>query len=400
VNFLFEAFAWTISFFYDVTKSYGLAIVLLTIAVRVVLFPLTAKQAKSMQAMQRVQPELKRLQTKYKNDRQKLNEEMMKFYRENNINPLAGCLPLLLQMPLFIVLYNVIAGLTKVALVGALLTGGTVDGGRLEGERVRFTEISFSSVDDDSVANGRVVDAKVSARVVDGDGDVIGKLGSARVVNGRVVGPESAAVQILPIDGGSAIGTITGIEVADDPEDDGAPRVEGRPKYLDEASDLFVALRGAGGEMVSWGIDLSNSAAGASSEGFGTALPYFVLVAIVIATGYYQQRQMTARNPQAAQNPQAQMMGKIFPIVFGLISYSIQAGVVVYFAVSNLWQIGQQSLIFRNQAMTGAAEGGAAVVDTTAKEKPAKSPANPAKSPGKNRPTPKRDQRSRKKGGK
>jgi YidC/Oxa1 family membrane protein insertase len=320
----------------------------------------------------------------------------MKFYRENNINPLAGCLPLLLQMPLFIVLYNVIAGLTKVALVGALLTGGTVNGARLEGERVRFTEISFSNVDHDSVSNGRVVDAKVSARVVDADGDVIGKLGSARVVNGRLVGPESAAVQIVPVDGGSPIGTITGIEVVDDPEASGAPRVEGRPKYLDEASDLSKALRGAGGEMVSWGIDLSNSAAGASSEGFGTALPYFALVAIVIATGYYQQRQMTARNPQAAQNPQAQMMGKIFPLVFGLISYSIQAGVVVYFAVSNLWQIGQQSLIFRNPAMAPAAGGGgdaAPVVETTAKEKPAASRA-------KNRPTPKRDQRSRKKGGK
>ena len=69
-----------------------------------VLFPLTAKQAKSMIAMQRAQPEIKKLQAKYKNDRQKLNEEMMKFYQENKINPLAGCLPLLVQMPVFIAL--------------------------------------------------------------------------------------------------------------------------------------------------------------------------------------------------------------------------------------------------------------------------------------------------------
>ena len=72
-----------------------------------VLFPLTAKQAKSMIAMQRAQPEIKKLQAKYKNDRQKLNEEMMKFYQENKINPLAGCLPLLVQMPIFFALFRV-----------------------------------------------------------------------------------------------------------------------------------------------------------------------------------------------------------------------------------------------------------------------------------------------------
>src|ERR671933_2287070 len=64
-----------------------------------------------MQKMQQVQPEMKKLQAKYKNDRQKLNEEMMKFYKEHNVNPFAGCLPLVLQMPLFIVLYRLILNL-------------------------------------------------------------------------------------------------------------------------------------------------------------------------------------------------------------------------------------------------------------------------------------------------
>jgi len=297
VSFLFEAFAWLISFFYQLTRSYGLAIILLTVAVRLVLFPLTAKQAKSMQAMQRVQPELKRLQTKYKNDRQKLNEEMMKFYKENNINPLAGCLPLLLQMPLFFILYRVIAGLSETV-------------------------------------------------------------------------------------------TRNGVEV-------------GAPKYIDKASELYKALAKAGGTMTSWGIDLSRSAATASKDGFATALPYFVLVAIVIATGYYQQRQMTARNPQAAQNPQAQMMGKIFPVMFGLISYSIQAGVVVYFAVSNVWQIAQQYLIFRDPAMAAGPALSSGSESDGAIDAPSK-PKTPTKQrqPGKNRPTPRQDGRPRKKGGK
>ena len=109
---LYTGLGWVMAWLYALIPSYGIAIILLTVAVRLVLYPLTVKQTKSMQAMQRLQPEIKRLQAKYKSDRQKLNEEMMKFYKENQINPLAGCLPLVLQLPLFIVLYRVIAGLT------------------------------------------------------------------------------------------------------------------------------------------------------------------------------------------------------------------------------------------------------------------------------------------------
>jgi YidC/Oxa1 family membrane protein insertase len=86
----------------------GLAIILLTCVVMLALFPLTAKQARSMIAMQKVQPEIKRLQAKYKGDKQKQNEEVLKFYQENKINPLAGCLPLLMQFPIFISLFHVL----------------------------------------------------------------------------------------------------------------------------------------------------------------------------------------------------------------------------------------------------------------------------------------------------
>ena len=92
LNPLFEAIGWLLALFYSVIPNLGVAIILLTFTIMLILYPLTAKQAKSMIAMQRVQPEIKKLQAKYKNDRQKLNEEMMKFYKENKINPLAGCL--------------------------------------------------------------------------------------------------------------------------------------------------------------------------------------------------------------------------------------------------------------------------------------------------------------------
>jgi len=100
-----------LSFFYDLIPSYGLAIILLTVAVRLVMLPLTIKQTRSMQEMQKLQPEVKRLQAKYKGgDRQKMNEEMMKLYKEHKVNPLGGCLPLLLQLPIFLALYRVFAG--------------------------------------------------------------------------------------------------------------------------------------------------------------------------------------------------------------------------------------------------------------------------------------------------
>lgn len=89
-------------------NSYVLAILMLTIIVRSAILPLTLKQYRSSKAMQAIQPEIKELQKKHKDNPQKLQEEMMKLYQKNNINPLSGCLPLLVQMPIFIALYNAI----------------------------------------------------------------------------------------------------------------------------------------------------------------------------------------------------------------------------------------------------------------------------------------------------
>ena len=110
----FAPFAEALAFFYRLIPNYGIAIALFTLAVMVVLTPLTLKGTRSMMIMQSLQPEMKKLQAQYKDDRQKLNEELLKFYRENNINPLGGCLPLLIQLPVFLILYRVIAGLTYI----------------------------------------------------------------------------------------------------------------------------------------------------------------------------------------------------------------------------------------------------------------------------------------------
>jgi YidC/Oxa1 family membrane protein insertase len=90
------------------SQSYWFSIVLLTVAVRILLIPLTVKQVKSTRVMQELAPEIKKLQAKHKNDRTKLNEEMMALYKERGFNPMAGCWPLLAQMPFFFALYQVI----------------------------------------------------------------------------------------------------------------------------------------------------------------------------------------------------------------------------------------------------------------------------------------------------
>ena len=105
----FESFAGALAGFYALIPSYGIAIILLTILVRLILLPLSIKQTKSMREMQRIQPEVKKLQQKHKGDRQKLNEEMMALYKEHGVNPFGGCAPLLLQFPVIIALYQVIS---------------------------------------------------------------------------------------------------------------------------------------------------------------------------------------------------------------------------------------------------------------------------------------------------
>jgi YidC/Oxa1 family membrane protein insertase len=97
-----------LEFFHRITGSYGMAIILLTVVVRLLLYPLSQKQMTSMSRMQKLQPRLKVLQEKYADNKEKLNEEMMRLYRENNVNPMAGCLPLLIQLPVMIILFNVL----------------------------------------------------------------------------------------------------------------------------------------------------------------------------------------------------------------------------------------------------------------------------------------------------
>lgn len=114
----FQAAAWLIDTFYAWVSDYSLAIALVSVAIMLLITPLTLKSTKGMLEMQRLQPEMRRLQQQHKGDRQRLNEEMMKLYQEHKVNPLASCLPLLAQMPVFIIMFQVLNGLTRVGSDG------------------------------------------------------------------------------------------------------------------------------------------------------------------------------------------------------------------------------------------------------------------------------------------
>ncbi len=108
MEFITKPLGMILSAIYSFTDSYGLSIVLFTILIKILLFPLAIKQQKSMSEQQKVQPLVAELQKKYKNDKEKLNQEMMKLYKEHKVNPAAGCLPLIVQLPIIFGLYQVI----------------------------------------------------------------------------------------------------------------------------------------------------------------------------------------------------------------------------------------------------------------------------------------------------
>ena len=227
----------TLEAFYSIAPNYGVAIILLTIAVSLLLFPLTLKQTRSMRAMQEIQPEIKKLQKEYKADRQELNKHLMELYKERGVNPAAGCLPLIVQMPIWFALFSVLR---------------------------------------------------------------------VRAENGGLSGDAIAETSNL-----------------------GKALIDGQTTFLS--------------------MDLLESPSDISSvAGFGvTLLPYLVLILIVMASGYVQQIQTTRkRDGSQQQQPQGmQAVLKIMPLFFGFISWTFPTGLVLYFAVSNLFRVGQQAVI-------------------------------------------------------
>ena len=164
---MFNLIGEVLSFCYDFWPSYGMAVAGLTLVVMVVVTPLTLKGTKSMLQMQRYQPELKAIQSRNRGDRQKMNEEMMAFQQEHGISMFGGCLPLLVQMPLFLVLFRVVQGLTSRATNFGNQFGWT--SGRIS-SGLGLDSTAFASRDRPFLPQNLPVDSDLYLRLAGGDG--------------------------------------------------------------------------------------------------------------------------------------------------------------------------------------------------------------------------------------
>src|SRR5579884_1081667 len=127
---LIDIFEPALRFFHDnLGVSWGWSIVLLTVVIRALLLPLAFKQFHSMQKLQQVAPELKQIQAKYKNDKQRQQQEVMKFYKENDINPFASCLPLVAQLPVFVGLFYTLRSRLRIDICPAKQPGARFEHG-------------------------------------------------------------------------------------------------------------------------------------------------------------------------------------------------------------------------------------------------------------------------------
>jgi YidC/Oxa1 family membrane protein insertase len=168
----FAPFANLLAWLYSIWPSYAGMIVLYTLIIMLLVTPLTLKGTRSMMVLQSLQPEMKKIQAQYKDDRQKLNEEMLRFYRENNINPLGGCLPLLIQLPVFLVLYRVLKGLTT---TGTCTTSdGVTHTGGFHPQYIKQSSDLFQSLCGKTTMNSWGMDLARSAVSVVGDNLVKG----------------------------------------------------------------------------------------------------------------------------------------------------------------------------------------------------------------------------------
>lgn len=350
---------------YDLIPSYGLAIILLTVLVRVVLIPLTVKQIRSMSAMQRIQPELKRLQQKHKGDRQKMNEELMKLYREHGVNPLGGCFPLLMQAPVFIALYSVLRATV------------IFDAGLPAPEPVQF------AMDKTTVCQPEATPSASGP----GEATVICSKG------GQTQTFEVSLVKQVKLKNPKEQSALPAFVAKCDPRLDTSKDPDeligftcaspGGTGHLPKDGELFADIVADKSTFLGMHLACSPTQAtsktslaqctAAATETGAAIVGYYVLVALMVGSTWYQQKQMSkqASGPQAKQ---MQMMGRIMPIFLGFISLSMPAGVIIYWVVSNGWTIGQQQFFLKKQPAPQLPPPSAGGKDKPAKPKPKPKP--------------------------
>ena len=288
---LLDGLGWVLAWIYDIVPNYGLAIVILTIAIRALLLPLGFKQIKSMQNMQALQPKIKEIQKKYKNNRQKQQEEQMKLYRESGVSPFSGCLPMLLTFPFLIAMYAVIKqpAIVPAANQPANAQVFMVANNHLPEDSALFqnvlthqdTDFLFMNLQCNLVGAGTQVEIKYK----NSDGQVV-QLPAGDPILGE----------------------------------------NGQPLTFDAKTQSFLDC---------------------GSKRFPDIIPYILIVVVMVGLTFFQTFQMQRASPPQAQSSQQQAITRVMPLMFAFFGLSFPAGLVVYWTVSNALQIAQQTYLLK-----------------------------------------------------
>jgi YidC/Oxa1 family membrane protein insertase len=283
---LLDALGWVVAQIYDFLPNYGVTIILLTVTIRLILLPLGIKQVRSMQHMQIVQPKVKQIQGKYKGNKQRQQEEIMKLYKEYGVNPFSGCWPVLLQFPILIAMYSVL----------------------------RWPQHPIHVPTDSGLYEA--VSQQIPETIPPGD------------PNGERITTQDQIEGLDPALPGPTSGTsFLGMNLLCSAIHAGNP-------------DATLADKSPTGQDLTYRVDCGGDIV--------DRIPYYVFAVLMFGTTFFQQRQMQQASPPGASSQQQALL-KVMPIVFGVFGVFFPAGLVLYWTTSNGWQIGQQYFMLKSR---------------------------------------------------
>jgi YidC/Oxa1 family membrane protein insertase len=279
-----DALGWVMAQVFSVVPNYAATIVIVTVVIRLLLLPFGFMQIRSMQHMQAIQPKVKEIQKKFKNNKQKQQEETMRLYKEAGVNPLGGCLPLLLTLPFLIAMYAVIRPPT-LAPSSAAPGSYVVQNNHLPENSELFHD------------------------VLEHQGLYLGPINLQCSVSG------------------------SGTQVVQK-STDGQPLPDDAPVL---SADSIGATQ----------VGTTQATLDCGTSKFPDVIPYVLLLALMVGAAFYQQRQMQKASPPNAQTGQQQAIMRFMPLISAFWGWLFPAGLVLYWSVSNALQIGQQAVMLK-----------------------------------------------------
>lgn len=339
----------------DFCGSYGLGIIILTIIVRVLMWPLSVSQQRSMKVMQKMQPKMKMIQERYKDDPQVMQRKMMEFYKENNFNPMGGCFPVLIQMPIFILLYTALISPQFIDLAGnaKFLFINRLDA-TIRGTSARSFDNTFMVGNTANFNLGKKATVYYSDGSVENDVKVKTSKDNLRYMNKIVPGENvefKLALNAFQVDNFENK-TITGADVS-------ITNINSR-----ETENIKFERKG----------DILTADVPTSSASEKMNLDVLALVLFFGLSMFFATKVMTLTNKNSNQqlDPQQEAMqktmGRTMPIFLTATFFfiPIPAGVLLYLVVSNLFQIGQTFII--NKQLDDAEARRTEVIDVKAEK--------------------------------